>query len=591
VTARPDSPAGVPHRHTSPPPLTVARRLVRGEVLRRGRAGAYHALRAEDGERHAVRDDLLPGAPGRWRGAARPRPLLAVAHVTDLQLADVQSPVRFEFFNRYVGDPRFADLVPVQRPQEAFTPHAVLATVETLNRIAAAPVGGGPLSLAVTTGDAIDNAQWNELQALLALLDGGPVATRSGGDRYQGVQCTSWPDRVFWRPDGAGPDGVPDQFRELLGFPHLPGVLERALEAFPSPGLALPWLACYGNHEALIQGVGMITPQIAAALVSGRKPADLPSGLDLDRAAETFVVGSHTFLGGADRAVTADHTRRPLSRRDFVTAHLRAAPGPRPVDGAGSPARPGPGGHGFTAENARLGTAYYVHDLPGVRFIGLDTTRSEGAAAGALDVDQLWWLQARLVEAHSRFRAADGSTVSTGVQDRLVVLFSHHGVDTLTNLQPRTAPEHTGSDLVGGPELLELLHRFPNVVLWLNGHTHTNGVRPRVDPRDPRRGFWEVTTCAVVDWPSQTRIVELLDLGDGALAIACTMVDHDGPLGPGASLAGSALSTPQLAALHRELAANVPEVGAGSRLEGLATDRNVILPLRAPFDLRRVPSG
>ncbi|HEY6794753.1 MAG TPA: TIGR03767 family metallophosphoesterase [Kineosporiaceae bacterium] len=569
--------------HASPPPLTVARRIVRGEILRRGRAGSYHALAEVGGEPHIVRDDLLPGVAQRWRAdGVRLRPLLCVAHVTDLQLADVQSPVRFEFLNRRYDDPRFAELVPVQRPQEAFTPHAVLATIETLNRITSGPVGGAPPALAVTTGDAIDNAQWNELQAVLALFDGGDVRVRSGGDRYQGVQSRSWPDRVFWRPDGLGPDGRPDLFRDRLAFPHLPGALERALDGFRSPGLTLPWLACYGNHEALVQGVGMITPEVAAALVGGRKPTDLPADLDLDRALDTFISGCQAFLGGADRSIDPDPDRRPLSRREFVDAHRRVAPQ--------GEALPGPAGHGFTAENARLGTAYYVHDQPGVRFIGLDTTRAEGGAAGALDVDQLWWLQARLAEVHSRYRAPDGTTMVTGERDRLVVLFSHHGADTLTNIldHPR---DGVAPDLVGGQELVETLHRFPNVVLWLSGHTHTNRVRPRIDPHDPRRGFWEVTTCAIVDWPCQTRLVELLDLGNGILAIACTMVDHDSPLGPGASLEGSALTSRQLASLHRELAGNVPYAGAGTRLEGIATDRNVVLPLRAPFDLGRVPSA
>ena len=569
-----------------PPPLTVVRRLVRGEVLRRGTAGAYHAVAEDAGEPHAVRDDLLPGAAAVW-GSRPVRPLLALAHVTDLQLADVQSPVRCEFLNAEHADPRFAELVPVQRPQEALTPHAVLATVATLNRVTAAPVGGGPLALVVTTGDAVDNAQWNELHAVLALLDSGTVRPRSGGDRYEGVQSTSWPGEVFWRPDGDGPGGRPDLFRAQLGFPLAPGLLDRALDAFPSPGLALPWLACYGNHEALVQGVGAITPEVAAALVGDRKPLAMPAGLDRDRAAQQFASACQAFLAGPGRRVTPDPGRRPMTRREFVAAHLAAAPQTPDAPTAPEPGRPGvpgPAGHGFTVANLQLDTAYYVHDVPGVRFIGLDTTRAEGGAAGALDTDQLWWLHARLAEVHSRYRAADGTTMTTSAPDRLVVVLSHHGADTMAD--PRRSP---ADDLVGGDELLRLLHRFPNVVLWLNGHTHTNRVRARVDPGNPARGFWEVTTCAVVDWPGQSRLVELLDAGDGVLAVACTMVDHDSPLGPGRSLEGSALTTRQLAALHRELAANQPGAGAGSALEGTPGDRNVVLPLRAPFDLSTLP--
>jgi metallophosphoesterase (TIGR03767 family) len=579
----------------APPPLTLQRRIVRGELLRRGAAAPYHALAEDGGETHTVREELLPGGTALWRDVARAagttragrraaggarRPLLCLAHVTDLQLADVQSPVRFEFFNREHADPRFAGLLPVQRPQEAFTAHAVLSTVETLNRIEAAPVTGAPLDLAVTTGDAIDNAQWNELQAFLALFDGGTVRTRSGGGSYQGVQSRSWPDSVFWRPDGPGPDGTEDLFREHFAFPHLPGVLERALDPLRSPGLRVPWLACYGNHEALIQGVGVVTPQVAKALVGDRKPVELPAGVDRDRALDTFVAGAHAFLAGPDRSTSPDPRRRHITRREFVQAHLR--PGARPH------------GHGFTPANVAARTAYYVHDLPGVRLIGLDTTRVTGAAAGALDVDQLRWLEDRLVEVHSRYRAPDGATVMGTAADRLVVVFSHHGSQTLTNLStpgPEVGALGEGADVVGGPHLVALLHRFPNVVLWLNGHTHTNGVRPRPHHADPARGFWEVTTSAVVDWPCQSRLVELVGLGPDALALVCTMVDHDGPLGPGGALAGSGLSTRQLAGLHRELAANVPGAGVGSRLEGVPSDRNVVLPLRAPFDLRRLAAG
>lgn len=69
---------------------------------------------------------------------------------------------------------------------------------------------------------------------------------------------------------------------------------------------------------------------------------------------------------------------------------------------------------------------------------------------------------------------------------------------TLTNDRH---PGPGGEPLLNGADVLALLHRFPNVVLWLNGHAHANTVRPRRDPADPSRGFWEVTTCAIADWP------------------------------------------------------------------------------------------
>ena len=86
------------------------------------------------------------------------------------------------------------------------------------------------------------------------------------------------------------------------------------------------------------------------------------------------------------------------------------------------------------------------------------------------------------------------------------MLFRHHGLDNLANERAHTGPE--GEPALGAADLLDLVHRFPNVVLWLNGHTHTNGSGCAVT-RGGHGGFWEVTTCAVVDWPCQTRVVEL----------------------------------------------------------------------------------
>src|SRR5258708_20574888 len=85
-------------------------------------------------------------------------------------------------------------------------------------------------------------------------------------------------------------------------------------------------------------------------------------------------------------------------------------------------------------------------------------------------------------------------------------------------------------------EVLELLLRFRNVVLWLNGHIHANRIAPRVG-RDGGHSFWEVTTSSLVDWPCQARLVELFEAGDGPLGLGCPLGDPQGsdlaPLHPG----------------------------------------------------------
>jgi metallophosphoesterase (TIGR03767 family) len=548
-----------------PAPLTTRRRLGAGQVLRTGSIAPYRAVQIIDGEPHLVRTDLVP-AEVRLGGELRP--LLTLVHLTDLQLADVQSPARFEFLNRQFADPRYAEIIPVQRPQEALTAHAVDTMLQTANA-AIGPVTGVPPQLAITTGDAIDNAQWNEVQAFLALFDGGRVVMNSGGPAYQGVQSLDWPDDVFWKPDGIAASG-PDLFRSAFGFPHWPGLLRRALADFTAPGLSMPWLSCFGNHEALNQGVGVISAKIAAALVSDLKPISLPADFDHDRALELFTHHPEVFLTGPATRVMADPARRAVTRSEFVAAHFQ--PTARPA------------GHGFTDRNRLEDTAYYVYDTAAIRLIALDTNCIAGGASGCLDHDQARWLAAQLAEVHSEHWDAVGNRVQTSNDDRLVVVFSHHGVDSLVHPLTRHAGPQ-GQPLLGGEDVLTLLHRFPNVVLWLNGHTHLNAVRARRDPRDSSRGLWEVTTSSIVDWPCQARLLEIVEAG-GQLSIFSTMLDHDSPVGP-ATLADSR----HLAALHRELAANMPFAGMESTRSGTHADRNVELRIDSPFPLARLTGG
>ena len=540
-------------------PTTLQRTLQPGPARGMGREGEYRRLVYGPGEPRLVRDDLA-GESLTW--SRELVSLVHIGHLTDMQIADVQSPARFEFFEQLRGLQGSGNYVPAWRPQEALVTHAVAAMVQTINRLATSPETEAGLGLCVSTGDSLDNAQLNELQWFLSLLGGGTVVPNSGGPTYQGVQAADWEPALYWRPDPAQ-----DPYKERFGFPVHPGLLAEALRTFSSPGLAMPWLSCFGNHDGLVLGTALPTPAYEQLLLGAHKPVDLPAGADPIAQVDAFTEAPQLLLSGPARDVAPDPGRRSVGRRDFVEAHFQAG---------GNPS-----GHGFGRWNVESETAYGVYDLDGpvpVRVVLLDTTNMDGYYEGSIGSAQLRWLEARLTEVHSRHIGADGGVVTTGAADRLVVLASHHGLATMTN--DRQSPKGFEQDhpRVTAGAVEDLLHRFGNVVLWLNGHRHRNDVQPRPDLSGRTGGFWEVSTAAIADWPCQSRLVELVRTSDQEISILCTMLDAGVPADP-----DRADGSERLAALHRELAANDPFFGMRHLGAGKPGDRNLALRLPAPF--------
>ena len=556
---------------------TLARTIERGGVLAEGTQGAYHRLRYGPGEAYMVRDDLARGAPPAFR-----RSILNFAHHTDMQLVDAQSPIRVEWLDRF-SDQACAP-IPFSgafRPQETLHWQAYERMLRTVRAIGSSPVTGEPFSFAICTGDNIDNAQWNELRLFIGIMDGGTVGTNSGGPAFEGVQAESWgapsiqPDPEYWHPDP-----VPDKYKEQYGFPAYPGLLEEAVSPFRARGVGMPWYSCYGNHDGLIQGNFPPNEVMSAHAVGPAKVTGTPPGFNPCDEFETLRTHPEALVAGPAKLVTADPDRRVIGRREYVEEHFRTSATPA--------------GHGFTEENARDGTAYYVEDrFPQVRMIVLDTTNPGGESRGSIGDRQLRWLEERLIEVHSRYFDLSGQWVETGNADRLVVLFSHHGIATMDNpfitpdpfnpnLQDSDLPRHHG------PEVERLVHRFPNAILWVNGHSHHNRIVPRPDPEGkPNQmgtaaGFWDVTSAAICDWPTQSRLVEIIDNGNGLLSIFCTMVDHAAP--PDHSRRRMRPRLDVLASIHRELAANDPQDASDAR-RGEPHDRNVDLVVNAPFPL------
>ncbi|SDF89418.1 TIGR03767 family metallophosphoesterase [Pseudonocardia oroxyli] len=525
---------------------TLHQTILQGPVAQ----GRYRTLVAGPGEPYLPRLDVLRRAPDADRARAR-RSLLYLGHLSDMHVIDAQSPGRIE--PMIVQD--HSAWASAFHPQDPLTVHVLAAMTQALTDLRFSPLTGAPMGAAMVTGDSADMHSHHELRWYIDVLDGRPVTPDSGRPGvYEGLQA--WSDAVWaYRPEDPAGGGFGD-----YGFPRMPGLLDRAIAGPVQPvGLPAPWYAVYGNHDTLLLGTFGISPQFRTMATGDRKAlawealaADVLGGYAATASPLQRLVGALDQRFGLTpgfRTVTADSRRRIFEQQEFMAAHFDTAPNPGPV------------GHGFTRANLDSGETWWSADItPQVRVFGLDTCNQVAGPDGAVPDTQFRWLRAQLEQ----------------TTDRLVLVLSHHNSLTLENRALRPGATEV---LHGAEEFVDLLLDFPNVVAWLNGHTHLNQIlaHTRGD-----RGFWEITTASCIDFPQQQQVVELVDNRDGTMSIFTTVVDHASPLtaSPGGSLA-------DLAGTSRELAANDwiedPFMRRGSPL-----DRNTELLLPAPFDLATI---
>jgi metallophosphoesterase (TIGR03767 family) len=501
------------------------------------------------GEPHEVRTELAEARVGREE---RRRSLAVFHHFADFQLLDEESPLRGEWQDSCPTPVSSAAF----RPQETLTAQVAASLVRRANRIDRSPVTNRSVDFVLHTGNAADNAQFNELRWFIDLMDGRPNQPDTGDPGYDGVQAES--------PDARYPD--------LLMQAQLPFVPE---------GIRYPWYTVLGNRDVLVQGSFAPSDASNQIAVGGEKIIELepdrkeevcedPSVL-LDPVLTQEILASE---GTEVRAVAPDPDRRLLGRQEWMRELFASAD------------RPGPVGHGLTQRNLDEDAAYYVIEHGPLAFVVLDTVNPAGFAAGSIDALQFDWLEGELRARSSGYFDTAGNLEEGDGEDRLIVIVSHHTLDRLNN----PLPDPSGEARVQGPELEEMLHRFPNVIAHIAGGSHVNKVTARPDPLGRGGGYWEVSTVSPVGYPMQSRLLEVVDNADETISLFSTVYDLDAPIDPRDAAdptPGDDVNEAELAAVGRSVAAQDPQ--RNLEAAGLAvSDRNAELLLPAPFDLSTV---
>ncbi len=539
-------------------------------------AAPYSRLRLQAGWKRVVRDDLATARKGRL---ARRRSLMYFAQLSDFQLADEESPARAE-----VLDLNNSPFESAWRPQEALEPFTVDEVVRQINRFDASPIRSrgrrhARLALTITTGDSADSQQINEVKWVVRLLEGGRLNPNSGVEggvcgalaaapageaaRYTGVQDEQdvLESGRFYDPN--------HPIKGWAAWPSYPGLMDRAQQPFQAAGLDRPSYVAFGNHDGEVQG----NIHALAALDTLARGCVKPLG-------DTGIAGIAALLTSPGRSIVVppDPDRGYADRPAYKALHATG----KQADAHGF-------GHVDRAELAASNghAAYYAFSpKPGVRLIAINTV-AEGdrlISDGNLDEPQFRWLEREL-------KAADA-------RREVVVVFGHHPIGSLTNPAPdedggdcalRAAVTGPGCDLDPrssrplrlGADLRALLLAHAHVIAYVAGHTHQH--RITAFKREGGGGFWGIETSSEIDWPIQSRLLEIMDNRDGTLSIFGTLVDHGATLAtPRPGTPAGAFEPETLAALGREIAYNDPQVGVEDGAEGGPADRNVELLLPDP---------
>ncbi|MGZ7167568.1 MAG: TIGR03768 family metallophosphoesterase [Halobacteriota archaeon] len=430
--------------------------------------------------------DLMPATYG-GSAVTKKTKLLSFFTISDIHITDKESPNQLIYLQRLhptlpVGASLHSGIMP-------YTTHVLDAAVQTVNALHKQ----NPIDFGLSLGDACNSTQYNELRWFIDVMDGKVITPSSGAH--------------------LGADAIDYQ------------------KPYTAAGLdeTIPWYQTLGNHDHFWIGSIPVDYSLRKDLRQSYIADEVFAAGDVLRD-RTKINSRECYMGVLDGStpygdlikagpvenfssapkVVADPDRRSLLRTEWMNEFFNTSSSPV--------------GHGFNVSDANNGFACYSFvpksTVP-IKVIVLDDTQKEDDDSidihghGFLDQARWTWLKKEL---------ADGDAAG-----QLMIIAAHVPINvevTAPNSQMGWWPNPQNA--VTLPNLIAELQSHPNLLMWVSGHRHLNTVKAFISPdpvNAPEKGFWQVETPSLRDFPQQFRTFEIYLNSDNTISIVTTDVD------------------------------------------------------------------